>query len=165
MLTGTHIRPEHADNHAPIRDVLIAAFGQPAEANLVEALRADGSAVLGLVADCDGAVAGHILLSRLDAPMRALALAPLAMHPQWQHRGLGTALTEAAIAAAIAHSWDAIFVLGDPAYYRRFGFDAQAAAGYTTPYPGPHFMVRPLRTPLPRTGRIAYPPAFTALDG
>ena len=84
---------------------------------------------------------GHVLLSRMTAPVRALALAPLAVATDWQRRGIGTALVEAALERARAAGSQAVFVLGDPAYYRRFGFRADLAAGFASPYAGPHLMV------------------------
>jgi putative acetyltransferase len=60
--------------------------------------------------------------------------------------------------------WDAIFVLGDNGYYERFGFGSEAAAAFTSPYAGPHFMVLALSPTLPATvGQLDHAPAFAAL--
>lgn len=153
-----------ADRDA-IDRVISAAFGQAAEARLVRALDHTGDTVLALVAEVPGEILGHVLLSRLSAPFPALALAPVSVAPAQQLRGIGAALIRAAIDRARAAGWAAIFVLGDPAYYRRFGFDAAAAAGFSTPYAGPHFMVLPLAPPLPADrGQLAHAPAFAALE-
>jgi putative acetyltransferase len=141
------------------------AFGGGAEARLVDALRRSGAAVLSLVAECGGgAVVGHVLLSRLVSPPGALALAPLAVLPDRQRRGVGSALVRAALARARAGGWAAAFVLGDPAFYGRFGFEAEAARGYASPYAGEHFMaVRLGPGPLPGAGAVIYPEPFAAL--
>ena len=69
-----------------------------------------------------------------------------------------------ALARARKDGWDAVFVLGDPAYYRRFGFDPEAARGFGSPYAGPHLMALPLKGRLPvTTDRVDYAPAFAAL--
>ncbi|HWK37626.1 MAG TPA: GNAT family N-acetyltransferase, partial [Hyphomicrobium sp.] len=82
------IRDETVDDHETVRDLLIAAFGGEGEARLVDALRADGDLPIALVAEQDGAVAGFIALSRLREPAGALALAPLAVGPQYQRTGI-----------------------------------------------------------------------------
>lgn len=155
------IRPEAPGDAAAVSALLTRAFGGPAEADLVDRLRADGDAAISLVAD-RGGVCGHVLLSPMVAPFPALALAPLAVAPERQRQGIGAALVTAALAAAA--EWRAVFVLGDPAYYGRFGFDAALAAGFDSPYAGPHLMVRPLGGPLPaRAGAIRHAPAFAAI--
>lgn len=66
---------------------------------------------------------------------------------------------------ARSEGWPAIFVLGDPNYYERFGFDRKAAAGFMSPYVGPHFMVLKLSPSLPdTTGELRHAPAFATLD-
>lgn len=158
------IREEASADHAAVRQVVADAFGQAVEADLVDRLRADGNAALSLVAVEDGRVIGHILFSPLEAPMRALALAPVAVVPARQRSGIGTALIEAGLDRARAAGWEAVFVLGEPAFYRRFGFDPALAAGFQSPYAGPYFMVLPLSAPLPATsGPVEYAPAFAAL--
>jgi putative acetyltransferase len=161
----TVIRPEQPGDKAAIASVIERAFGRPDEARLVERLRADGDSVVSLVAEADGELVGHVLLSRMSAPFRALGLAPVAVAPERQRSGVGAALIEEALALARSGGWDAIFVLGEPAYYRRFGFRADLAAGFASPYAGPYLMVRPLAGPLPvAEGRIDYAPAFASLE-
>ena len=110
----------------------------------------------------EGVVVGHVLLSRLVSPPGALALAPLAVLPDRQRRGVGSALVRAALARAREGGGAAAFVLGDPAYYGRFGFSAEAARGYASPYAGgalhggaarPRAPARRRRRGLPRTVR------------
>lgn len=161
---GLLVRPATAADASAIRAVVASAFGQTGEADLVEALERDGDAVLSLVAGLGHGVSAHLMLSRMQAPFRAAALAPLAVIPQAQGRGIGAALVRAAIGAARTDGWAALFVLGDPAYYRPFGFDPALAAGFASPYAGRHFMALALTPPLPTlSGALVHAPAFAAL--
>ncbi|WJS85583.1 GNAT family N-acetyltransferase [Paracoccus sp. TOH] len=149
------IRAEGSHDRAAIAALLTRAFDGETEARLVEALRAEDSLALSLVAEAEGTVIGHVALSPLQAETPALALAPLAVHPAVQSRGIGEALVRAALAAFDDH---AIVVLGDPGYYGRFGF---TPAELDSPYAGPHLMA--LGPQLPAGSRIAHAPAFAAL--
>lgn len=159
------VRPERPSDHAAIRQIHLDAFPTAAEAELVERLRRDGDAVISLAAAEDGRVVGHVMFSRMRAPFRALGLAPVAVAADRRRRGIAAALIREGLAQARAQGWEAVFVLGDPAYYRRFGFRAEDAAGFASPYAGPHFMVLALADAgLPaRAGGIDYAPAFAAL--
>lgn len=159
-----NIRRAEPRDHPAIREVLLAAFPGPGEADLVESLRSDGDAAIELVGDDCGAVVGHILFSPMQAPFRALALAPLSVIPDRHRQGIGIALVEAGRGIAREQGWDAVFLLGDPEYYGRFGYDLALAAGFSSPYAGPHFMALALRGALPeRRGEVHYAPAFAAL--
>ena len=159
------IRPERPGDEAGIADIVERAFGRPDEARLVERLRVDGDATISLVTEEDGAIVAHVLLSRMDAPLRALGLAPVSVAPERQRYGLGDTLVREALKAARSGGWEAVFVLGEPAFYRRFGFDAELAAGFVSPYAGPYLMALALAGPLPAThGRIDYAPAFSGLS-
>lgn len=160
------IRPEEAADYQAIHRLHVAAFPTPAEADLVERLRADGDLVLSLVAVMDGRVMGHVALSRMSAPFRALGLAPIAVDARERRRGVGELLIRDALNRARQGDWDAIFVLGDPAYYQRFGFSAAAAEGFVSPYAGPYLMALPLAAGgLPASsGEISYAPAFAAFE-
>jgi putative acetyltransferase len=159
------IRRERFGDEAAIREVVAAAFGRRGEADLVDRLRDAGDAVIALVALHAGEIVGYAVWSRMTAPFRALGLGPVAVRPDRQRRGVGSALIRAGLEQAREAGWQAVFVLGDPAYYRRFGFDAPAAAGFTSRYAGPHFMALTLGTALPAAGGILeYAPAFTLLD-
>jgi len=158
------IRPEAPDDCDAIRTVLLASFPNSAEADLVDRLRKDGDAVMSLVSEAAGRVTGQALFSRMAAPFPALGLGPVAVMPEWRGRGIAARLIEEGLARAGREGWAAVFVLGDPAYYSRFGFDAALAASFQSPYAGPHFMARALQARLPvREGPVAYPPAFAAL--
>jgi putative acetyltransferase len=96
--------------------------------------------------------------------MRALALAPVGVLPDQQNRGFGSALTWAGLERARKEGFDAVFVLGEPAFYRRFGFSVEDARDYESVYAGAFFMVRPLVAgSLTTAGRIDYPAAFADL--
>lgn len=160
------VRPEDPSLFPHIRMLLLAAFPGAAEADLVERLRKDGSVEIACVAleGCD--VIGYVALSRMDAPFRALGLGPVAVRPDRQRQGVGRELIFGALDRARAEGWDAVFVLGDPAYYARFGFDVEAAKGFASPYAGPYFMVSALKAaadPL-ASGPVSYPPAFAELS-
>jgi putative acetyltransferase len=157
------IRSETEADHHMMRRLITAAFGQSLEADLVDGLRADGDVVLSLVAEEDGAIAGQALFSPMDAPFRALGLGPVAVLPERQRSGVGSALIRAGIEEARAQGWEAIFVLGEPDYYRRFGFDAGLAARFDCTYASPYLMALALRDDLPAGGQVAYAPAFARL--
>jgi len=158
------IRSEAGEHQGAIREVHRRAFRGESEAKLVDDLRRDGDAAISLVAETDGRIVGHILFSRLQAPLRALALAPLAVLPEEQGRGIGSALIRAGLEQAAAEQWAAVFVLGAPTFYGRFGFTADAAKGFACAYSGPHFMAMLLGSkPAATTGLLNYPAAFSAL--
>ena len=159
------IRDEGPRDWKAVYQVVSSAFSRLAEAELVEELRKAGDSVVSLVAEDDSQIVGHVLLSRMDAPFPALALAPVSVIPSRQRSGIGSALIREAVNSARSEGWAAIFVLGDPNYYQRFGFDIEAAAGFTSPYAGGHFMMLKLSPSLPAsTGELRHAPAFAALD-
>jgi putative acetyltransferase len=160
------IRDEDPADRAAIAAVTTAAFKQPAEAKLVEALRASGDAVISLVAESGDTIVGHVMLSQMASPAHTLGLAPVSVDPAHQNRGVGHKLITLALERARRDGWDAVFVLGDPAYYTRFGFRVDAAAKFDTPYPKDHMMALAL-TPGALdslSGAIAYAPAFSAFE-
>lgn len=158
------VRPCDPGDAARVRALLTAAFPTAAEAELVERLRADGDVVIELVDEVGGALAGHVLFSKMEAPFRALALGPVAVAPERQRGGIGSALIRAGHDLAAADGWEAVFVLGDPAYYKRFGYSLEAAQDFDSVYAGPHFMVLGLTDDLPRSGRVDHAAAFAGLD-
>ena len=159
------VRLETTGDVVAIRAIAEAAFLQSAEAQLVDDLRDAGDSVFSLVAVEGETVIGHAMFSRLKAPFPALALAPVAVRPERQRMGVGSRLIREGIARSEAAGWSGIFVLGDPVFYRRFGFDVGKASGFISPYAGPHLMALPLgRNELPTdTGSIQHAPAFAKL--
>lgn len=160
------VRLETPADIAAIRIVEEVAFGRRDEARLVDELRAAGDAVFSLVAEQDGVIAGHAMFSRMQAPFTALALGPVAVLPEYRRKGVAGRLIREGIARGEAAGWAAIFVLGDPAFYRRFGFNVGKARGFTSLFAGPHFMALPVGSnELPAlTGSIQYAPAFASLE-
>jgi len=132
------IRYARAADRPAIDAVITAAFGRGDEAALVTRLRDDEDAMFELVAEEGGAVVGHILFSRLWADRLELygALAPLAVDPARQGEGLGGQLVRSGLDCAREFGCHGVLVLGDPAYYGRFGFSAEAARDVASPYRG-----------------------------
>ncbi|MDZ7840993.1 MAG: N-acetyltransferase [Gammaproteobacteria bacterium] len=163
-LKSMKIRFENKNDVSQIRNINETSFPSASEADLVDRLRADGDAVYSLVAVVDGALVGHVMFSKMAAPFRALGLAPVAVLPEHRGRGIAAALIEAGKGLARTDGWQGIFVLGDTAYYQRFGFDTDLARGFESPYAGEHFMALSLvGLRLPRSdGKVDYAPAFSA---
>jgi putative acetyltransferase len=168
------IRREIPSDQRAILDVHSAAFATSdgsiaVEALLVDQLRQDGDAIdpLSLVAEADGHVVGHVTCSRANVDGRpSLGLGPLGVLPGFQHRGVGSALMHAVLAAADALDSPAVFLLGDPAYYRRFGFELAHPLGVLPPDPHwtQHFQVRTLSNwTADVRGTFHYAPAFSAI--
>lgn len=160
-----NIRDEGLADHGAIHYLLRQAFGRESEAILVKSLRRDGDIVGALVAEQDGRIVGYAVLSRLISPDGSLALGPVSALPGHQRQGVGTALIQASIAQAGTAGWEAIFVLGEPDYYERFGFRSETAIGFETPHPIQYFMALELKKGalLARYGPVDYPRAFAAL--
>jgi putative acetyltransferase len=159
------ITSETSGFEGAIRALLLAAFPTAVEADLVARLRHDGDIVIEMAAREGERVIGYVAFSRMSAPMKAVGLGPVAVLPARQRRGIGSALIREGLARAQAQGLEAAFVLGEPAYYRRFGFDAEAASGFASPYAGPYFMALALADGglAVRSGRVDYAPAFSGL--
>lgn len=165
------VRVERPQDAAAIRRLHQAAFGGDAEARLVERLRAAGRARISVVAESDAALVGHALFSPVSvdgAPQACgLALAPVAVHPHYQRRGVGTQLVFAGLNACRADGAGFVVVLGDPAWYRRFGFVPAARHGLEGELGGGEaFQVLELAPGAlpPRGGLVRYVPELRALD-
>ena len=160
------IRDAVPSDYPAIRAVLRHAFPTDEEANLVEQLRADGDVLVELVAVSDAAIQGHIIYSPLaiereGAPIRAACLAPVAVLPAFQGKGIGGELIRAGNARCAALGLEAIVVLGHADYYPRFGFSAQVAESLQAPFSGPHFMALELKPGvLKGGGKVRYAKAF-----
>jgi putative acetyltransferase len=121
------IRGEQAEDIAAIREVHQLAFGRPHEAALVDALRASRKVTLALVAVEDDRVVAHILFSPVtidsgDRTPSAVGLAPMAVLPERQRRGIGSQLVKAGLLECRNAGYDCVVVAGHPTYYPRFGF-------------------------------------------
>ena len=169
------MREETPADYADVRTVISAAFGEERVAVLADALRAAPAplAPQGFVAECDGRVVGHVLISasRLDAPRRlvdVLVLSPLAVLPDYQGRGIGTRLVRRAVAAAEERGVPLLFLEGSPRYYGTRGFDRADELGFRSPslrIPPAAFQVARLAAYQPwMTGTLVYAETFWALD-
>jgi putative acetyltransferase len=170
------IRRERPGDHAAVRAILAGAFThpdgpghEPVEVALVDALRADAGWLpeFSMVAeDASGAVLGHVLCTRggVDGTP-ALGLAPLAVRPDHQRAGVGSALMHAVLGAADAAGEPFVALLGEPDYYARFGF--RPATGYRIEPPeaawGDYFQVRTLAAYREVSGTFRYAAPFAAL--
>ena len=163
------IREESPDDHGRVFEVQAAAFERENEAAVVDALRAAARPFVSLVATIESEIVGHIFFSPVsfeihpEAPPAA-ALAPVAVVPHLQKRGIGSALVRAGLERCREHGWVAVFLVGDPGYYSKFGFTLAAPLGFT--YGNPLFdavlqMVE-LRSGAVAgyRGRVCFDPAF-----
>jgi putative acetyltransferase len=164
------IRPVAPADLNAVHEVNRLAFGQDAEADLVDGLRAGGFVRLSLVAEVGGQIAGHILFSRLPIIIRtgvveALALAPMAVLPTHQRRGIGTKLVEEGLRACREAGHRIVLVLGHPTFYSRFGFSAKLAEPLTSPFGSGESWMAVELVPGALTGvvgRVEYPGPFAA---
>jgi putative acetyltransferase len=157
---ASYLRDEMTHDHDAVRKVHLLAFGEDSPGRLAAELRQSGDAVISLVAEQGTRLLGHVLFSRIAAPIRALTLAPVGVHPDAQKLGIGSALIREGLDRAKRERWEAVFVLGSPAYYGRFGFASALAQGYDSPYRGPDFMALLFGEAVPRAGRLVFPAAF-----
>lgn len=166
------IRTEEAGDRDAVRRVNEAAFDTTTEADLVDALRDGGDVVpeLCLVAEDEGEVVGHICFSRAllvggeAAGPEILALAPMAVLPERQSRGIGALLLQEALRRAEQTAYPLVVVLGHADYYPRFGFDPASAYGVAAPFevPDEAWMAYTLPAYEPGTrGTVRYAAPFT----
>ena len=127
------IREERADDVAAVRNMNRRAFGQDQESNIVDALRANGAALLSLVATLDDRVVGHIMYSPLTigGNVTGAALGPMAVFPEHQRQGIGTKLVKVGNQKLKDAGYPFIIVVGHADYYPRFGFRPASEHGIT----------------------------------
>ena len=124
---GAIVRPERPEDLSAIRAVNTRAFARNNEADLVDALRAAGVALASLVAEQASDVVGHILFSPVTlqtagGETAAVGLAPMAVLPALQRRGIGSQLVKEGLEVIRRQGHSSVVVLGHPGYYPRFGF-------------------------------------------
>lgn len=165
------IRKETPADYAATRQVHLAAFPTPLEADLVDALRSAGHLTVSLVAVESEAIVGHIAFSPVTTEKPVLVtgvgLAPVAVTPAFERRGIGSELIRQGLQACKSLRFGWAVVLGDPAYYRRFGFDRASKFGLDNEYGvDEEFTVAELIPGcLPRdAGVVHYAPEFAICD-
>jgi len=165
------IRTEIEGDQAAIRALNEAAFEGSAEADLVDGLRQNAAPIISLVAEDEGSVVGHIFFSPVthsdDAELQLMGLAPMAVTPDLQRTGIGSALIEAGLEQCRSLGCAGVVVLGHPNYYPRFGFESASAFGIVSEYDVPEgvFMVLELQKGAlaDKSGRVHYHREFSKL--
>lgn len=166
-----HVRPEEPGDRTAVRRINRLAFDQPDEADLVDRLRGHAEPFLSLVAEIGGEVVGHILFTgaTLDRhpEVSLLALAPMAVEPSHQGRGIGSRLVRCGLDRCREELADAVVVLGHPDYYPRFGFEPAHRLGLRFPAEVPRnaFMALELESGALEdvSGVVRYDPEFDRL--
>jgi putative acetyltransferase len=170
------IRPERPEDHQAVFQVNESAFGRPSEARLVEALRRSPAFIprLSLVALDRAQIVGHILFTAVEVRSAreshpALALAPMAVLPEFQRRGIGSSLVRRGLDDARDLGHGVVIVVGHPGYYPRFGFVPAEPLGIRAPFAvsSGAFMALELRPDALRgvRGEVRYPPEFADVEG
>ena len=163
------IRAENENDRAAVYSVNASAFESPAEAILVNALRKQAQPIVSLVAEESGEVVGHIMFSPVSlsgfASLNAFGLAPMAVAPEYQGKGIGSALVRAGLEQCKLLGFTAVVVLGHSDYYPRFGFSPSSRFGIDSEYEVPEdvFMAMELQPGAlsGKTGRVKYHDAFS----
>jgi putative acetyltransferase len=161
------VHPERPGDAAPIHAVHAASFPTDLEARLVDRLRATGQLAVSLVAEVDGAVMGHIGFSPVTAASGAAGagLAPMAVVKPQRRQGIAARLVREGLEACRSAGFGWVVVLGEPAYYARFGFRPAAAFGLSDEYGGgPAFQaIELVAGALPvGGGLVRYAPVFAS---
>lgn len=158
----TVFRLSREDDQPAIRRVEELAYKHSNE-KLLAAIEADVETI-SLVADRNGKIVGHVFFSRLEGPRAGLALAPLAVDPDFRDMHIGTELVRNGLDLARQPGFTSVFVFGQPDYYRRFGFRSDLADPANVDCQGPRFMALELEpgSLAEWTGLLAYAEAFTA---
>jgi putative acetyltransferase len=161
------LRRENPREQGAVRSLNEAAFGRHDEADLIDRLRTEDAVLASFVAEYEDRIVGHILFSRMSietgtGPVSAVALAPLAVLPEHQRRGVGGRLIRHGLDWLRERGEQVVIVLGHPGYYARFGFSSDRASSLASPFPAEAFMALEL---LPGAldgirGRVRYPDAF-----
>lgn len=166
------IRPERPGDEEAIAEVNRRAFGGEEEVGIIAGIRDSEYFIpeLSLVAESEGSIVGHIMFSfitvvRFDRPAeRILALAPMAVDPEAQKRGTGSALVQAGIEKARELGHTIVIVIGPPGYYSRFGFKQARPHGFDIgiEVPDEAFMVAGLQSGAlhENGGMVQFSPPF-----
>lgn len=162
------IRQEAVNDYSAIADINRRAFAGQVHSDqqeqfLVADLRHAGALVLSLVAEAAGSALGHIAFSPVHFDGKAsnwFALAPLAVLPEWQGQGIGSALVDAGLRQLAASGAAGCVVLGEPGYYQRFGFRPGLRCEFAVP--PAYFMALPLNeNAWPNVSVVNFHPLFS----
>lgn len=157
------IRPVTPEDETDLSVLLVHAFAQPSEYRLVQALRENGDMAFELIAEMDGELSGYVGFSRLVAPQGWLVLAPLAVRPDDQRKGIGAELVRYGLDRARQMKYAAVIVVGSPGYYGKFGFlfPGKRRAELSSPYPAKFTGMYPIDPHAVQVeATLAYPAAF-----
>lgn len=165
------VRLENEGDYSAVFQLNASAFPSEAEAQLVENLRRVATPSLSLVAEEKGEVVGHILFTPVSIPgfpeLKLMGLAPMAVTPNRQRQGIGSALVLAGLTFCRDQGVDAVVVLGHPAYYPKFGFSPSSKFGISCEYDVPEevFMLAELEPNAlkGKGGQVKYHEAFGAV--
>lgn len=165
-MSALTIRPENPADNAQIAVVTNAAFAEVehsdgSEVRIVDRLRADGDLILSLVAEDGERIVGHVAVSPVtisDGSRGWYGLGPISVLPACQREGVGFRLMQRAIADMREQGARGIVLLGEPAYYSRFGFEHDPQLAYPGP-PAEYFQRLVLAGDAP-SGTVSYAPAF-----
>ena len=163
-----NIRAETDKDKTTIYNINQSAFETSAEAELVVKLCEQVNPIISLVAEEDGKVVGHILFTPVSlinhTELKIMGLAPMAVLPEYQRKGIGAALVQAGLDQCKKIGFGAVVVLGHKSYYSRFGFTPAAHVGLSCEYdvPDEAFMCLELQKDYLNnaSGKIKYHPAF-----
>lgn len=163
------IRNEEAKDIEQVREVVRAAFPTDAESKLVDLLRTNGKSIISLVAVQNDQVLGHILFSPVSttppSEAKGVGLAPLAVQPNVQSRGIGSRLIHEGLRLCEELGYDYCVVLGSPIYYQRFGFKRASEPGLQNEYGvDDEFMVTRFSERELARGLVRYAPEFGMLS-
>lgn len=158
------IRPAEAEDARAITELTDAAFGTPEEAKIITQLAEDGDSLASLVAHNDREILGHIQFFKvwIDGADVACGLGPVSARPDVQGRGIGAGLIRFGVTLMEGAGRSHCFLLGHKEYYPRFGFSADLAAKFDSPWSVPHFMALELNAGGAASGTLKYPAAFGA---
>ena len=164
-----HIRPEQPGDEQAIHAVNAAAFPEESEARLVDALRDAGNLTVSMVAVEDDRIVGHVAFSPVttESGVLGMGLAPVAVLESHRRRGIAASLINAGLEACKSMDAGWMVVLGDPAYYSRFGFITASEFGLRDEYGGEDaFQAMELREgAMPRNaGLVKYAPQFSMAE-
>lgn len=163
------IRNEESRDIEQVRSILRAAFPTEAESKLVDALHANGKAIISLVAVKGDDVLGHILFSPVSttpsSEPKGIGLAPVAVHPGFQLLGIGSQLIRKGLHLSRELGYDYCVVLGDPKYYQRFGFEKASTFGIRNEYGVDNeFMFIRINEEVSPNGLVKYAEEFSAFS-